>query len=98
MGEKALLRACREMHDAHKLEDWDAAEIVGSPAQYWLGYRRVSPVTVELGLMMLLFRSEDIGTDYERHTLNERGRQFADTGVMPGFTLTPTGADHDGQR
>ena len=87
MGEKALLRACREMRDANARDDWDDAEIVGSPAEYWLGDRRIAARTVELGLMMLLFHSEGIGTDYERHTLNERGREYAETGAIPGFDL-----------
>jgi hypothetical protein len=29
---------------------------------------------VNLGLMHMAFRSEGIGTSYERHTLNETGR------------------------
>lgn len=85
MGDAALIRACKEMRAADKRKDWDDAEIVGSPAQYWLGDRRVAARTVELGMMAVLFRSEGIGTDYERHTLNERGRECADTGRIPAF-------------
>ena len=83
MGVAALLRACKEMADADCRHDFDEAEIVGSPAEYWLGDRRVSPVTVSAGMMLMLFRSENIGTDYERHTLNERGREYAATGKIP---------------
>jgi hypothetical protein len=94
MGEKALLRACREMRDANAREEWDDAEINGTPAQYWLGDRRVSAVTVDMGLWMLLFSSDGLGTEYERHTLNERGREFAETGVIPSIALPRTiGAD-----
>lgn len=85
MGEKALLRACREMAAAEKIEDWDNAEIDGTPAMYMIGLRRVKAATVNLGLWMALFRSEGIGTDFERHTLNERGREFAETGVIPAW-------------
>jgi hypothetical protein len=73
------------MKEAADRDDFDAAEIVGSPADYWLGDRRVKARTVELGLMAVLFRSEGIGTDYERHTLNERGRECAETGRIPTF-------------
>lgn len=85
MGDKALIRACKEMAEADARKEWDDAEIVGSPAQYWLGDRRVSAHTVELGMMAILFRSEGIGTEYERHTLNERGRECAATGRIPAF-------------
>ena len=91
MGIKALRRACVEMLDAHNREDWDAAEIVGSPADYWLGDRRVSVVTVNAGLLFILFSSEGIGTDYERHTLNELGRAFAETGKLPDFQAIAPG-------
>ena len=87
MGEVALVRACTEMQAAYEAENWDEAEIVGTPAMYFLGYRRVSPATVNLGLSMLLFHSEGIGTDYERHTLNERGRACAQLKRIPPFTL-----------
>lgn len=87
MGDASLIRACKEMAAAESKSDWDAAEIVGSPAQYWLGDRRVAARTVELGLFALLFRSEGIGTDYERHTLNERGRECASSGRIPAFKV-----------
>lgn len=83
MGEKALLRACREMLRAERKNELDDAEIVGTPAEYWLGDRRVSTLTVELGLFALLFRSEGIGTEFERHTLNELGREYAETASIP---------------
>ena len=83
MGMAALLRACREMKDAHDREDYSEAEIVGSPAEFWLADRRVKNETVTLGLTFFLFHSEGIGTDYEIHTLNELGRQYAETGVIP---------------
>lgn len=82
MGEAALLRACREMAVAHARKEWEDAEIVGTPAEYWLGSRRVAAATVRLGILMVLFRSEGIGTDFERHTLNERGLAYA--GSAPG--------------
>lgn len=91
MGIKALRRACCEMLEAHNREDWDAAEIVGTPAEYWLGDRRVSVVTVNAGLLFILFRSEGIGTEYEQHTLNELGRAFAETGKLPNFQPTHSG-------
>ena len=87
MGDAALIRACKEMRAADERKDWDDAEIVGSPAEYWLGSRRVKARTVELGMVAVLFRSEGIGTDYERQTLNERGRECADTGRIPAFTI-----------
>lgn len=83
MGEQALLRACRDMLNAHKQNEWSEAEIVGSPREYWLSDRRIKAHTVNLGLMFFLFHSEGIGTDYEIHTLNELGRQYAETGVIP---------------
>ena len=83
MGMAAVLRACREMAEAEAREDWMEAEIVGTPREYWLGDRRVSAETVNIGLTMLLFRSEGIGTDYEIHTLNSHGRDYARTGVLP---------------
>lgn len=85
MGNAALIRACREMHEAESREDWAAAEINGTPAEYWLGNRRLKARTVELGIMEVLFRSEGIGTDYESHTLNERGRQCAQDARIPAF-------------
>lgn len=88
MGEAALLRVCREMLAAHREENWDDAEIDGTPVLYMIGHRRVASSTVNLGLWMVLFHSEGIGTDYERYTLNERGREFAETGRMPGWDLT----------
>ena len=87
MGEKALLRACKEMLAAEKIKEWDDAEIVGSSGQYWLGSRRVSTQTVNIGLWNILFRSEGMGSGYERHTLNERGRSFAETGQLPALDL-----------
>lgn len=87
MGVAALIRACKEMREAEKREDWDAAEIVGTPAQYWLGDRRVAAITVTLGLYALLFRSDLSDSQYERHTLNERGRECGDTGQLPAFGL-----------
>lgn len=96
MGDAALIRACKEMRAAEALKDWDAAEIVGSPAEYWIGDRRLKARTVELGMMSILFRSEGIGTDYERHTLNERGRECADTGRIPAFVIDPTPDTGDG--
>ena len=87
MGGKALLRACKEMYAAHTEENWDDAEIVGTPKEYWLGDRRISSQTVTLGLYGLLFSVEGVGTDYERITLNERGRELAQTGRMPSFNL-----------
>lgn len=83
MGMPALLRACREMLDAHNREEYQEAEIVGTPKEFWLADRRVKNETVNLGLMFFLFHSEGIGTDYEIHTLNELGRQYAETGVIP---------------
>lgn len=80
MGEAALLRACREMAAAHAREQWEDAEIVGTPAEYWLGSRRIAAATVQLGLLLVLFRSEGLGTSYERHTLNERGLAYAEKG------------------
>lgn len=83
MGMPALLRACREMLDAHEREDYDEAEIVGTPKEFWLGDRRIKNKTVTLGLMFFLFHSEGVGTEYEIHTLNQSGREYAKTGVIP---------------
>ena len=83
MGEAALLRACREMRQAEKEENWEAADIVGTPAEYWLGNRRVASTTVNTGIWLMVLSGEGIGTDYERYTLNERGRIYAEHGTLP---------------
>lgn len=73
----AVVRACKEMAAAEGRDDYEAAEIVGSPSEYWLGDRRVSAATVNAMLRLCLLRSDQIGTEYEIHTLNEDGRGVA---------------------
>jgi hypothetical protein len=65
------------MLDAEAREDFEAAEIVYSGGQCWLGDRRVSPATLYEGLRLCLFRSDGVGTGCERHELNEDGRGLA---------------------
>lgn len=78
-----LIKACKEMAEAEANENYEDAEIVGSRSQYWLGSRRISSRTVEKGLLNVLFSSSGLGTKYERHILNERGRECAETGEVP---------------
>jgi hypothetical protein len=78
MGLKAVIRACKEMVEADAREEYEDAEIVGAGRQFWLGQRRISPGTVNRMLQLCLLRSEGIGTKFERHTLNEDGRGFAE--------------------
>ena len=77
VASRALIRAVREMRDAEEREDFVAADIVRGGGGCWIGDRRISPATLNDGLRLCLFRSEGIGTGYERHELNEDGRGLA---------------------
>ena len=73
----AVIRCCKEMAAAEANGDWEDAEIVGGGIEFWLGTRRVHAATVKQMLLYCLTRSENIGTSYERHTLNEDGHGVA---------------------
>lgn len=73
----SVIRAVKEMADAETRENYEDAEIVGSGIEFWLGARRIHAGTVKRMLIACLVSSEGIGTNYERHTLNEDGRCLA---------------------
>lgn len=77
VASRALIRAVRDMRSAEEREDFETADIVLSGGQCWLGDRRISPATLNEGLRLCLFRSEGVGSSYERHGLNSDGRGLA---------------------
>lgn len=73
-----VLRAVREMLEAEERQDYEGAEIVyARRGGVWIGNRQTSMATLNRMLRLGVVRSEGLGTEFERHTLNEEGRKLA---------------------